>query len=79
MGAQGPKQRKEPRYQVMYLASGRLLLYTLSIECVVGEQYTKHSLLVLKIFTIFQLCHAQWSEKDVGMDEASYTTFTHHF
>ena len=35
MGALGPEQRKEPRYQLpycMYLASGRRLSYTSSIE-----------------------------------------------
>ena len=42
----------------MYLASRGRLSYTLSIERVVGEQYTKHSLFVLKIFAIFRLCHA---------------------
>ena len=39
VGAQGPKQQKEPRYMYMYqvtcLASGGRLLYTPSIERVV--------------------------------------------
>ena len=37
VGALGPEQRKEPRYQItyyMYLVSGRRLSYTPSIECV---------------------------------------------
>jgi len=39
MGALGPEQRKEPRYQVtyhMYIASGRQLSYTPRIEHVVS-------------------------------------------
>ena len=61
MGALGPEQRKEPRYQVtynMYLASGRRLSYTPSVECVVGLKYAKRSLLVLQNFAIFRLRHA---------------------
>ena len=53
MGALGPEQRLEPRYKVAhhtYLASGRRLSYTLSVECVVDCQYVKHSLLVRQIF-----------------------------
>ena len=48
VGALGPEEHKEPRYQVtyhMYLAS----LHT--------EQYVKRSLLVLQIFAIFRLRH----------------------
>ena len=39
MGAQGPEQQKEPTKHVtyhMYLAIGGQLLYTPSVECVVG-------------------------------------------
>ena len=60
-GALGPEQRSKPRYQVtyhMYLASGRWLSYTPSVEHVVGWKYMKRSMLALQIFTIFQLCHA---------------------
>ena len=61
VGALGPDQRKEPNYQVAYhtyVASGRRLSYTLSIERVVIWKYTKHSLLVRQIFAIFGWRHA---------------------
>ena len=54
MGALGPEQQKEPRYKVAYhtyLASGRQLSYTMSVEHVVDSKYLKHSLLVWQIFT----------------------------
>ena len=59
--ALGAEQRKEPRYQVAYhtyLASGRWLSYTPSVERVVSWKYAKCSLLVQQIFTIFWLRHA---------------------
>jgi len=52
MGALGPEQRKEPRYQVTYhtwIAGRRQLSYTPSVERVVGCKYTKCSLLVQQI------------------------------
>ena len=61
MGALGPEQRKEPRCQVTYhtyLASGRRLSYTPSVERVGGLKYAKRSLLVLQNFAIFRLRHA---------------------
>ena len=61
MGALGPEQRKEPRYKVAYhtyLASGRRLSYTLSVERVVDCKYVKRSLLVRQIFAICRLRHA---------------------
>ena len=47
MGALGPEQQKELRYQVAYhtyLASGRQLSYTPNVEHVVGWKYAKRSL-----------------------------------
>ena len=61
MGALGPEQRKEPRYKVAYhtyLASGRRLSYTLSVERVVNCKYVKRSLLVRQIFATCRLRHA---------------------
>ena len=61
MGALGPEQRKEPRYKVAYhtyLASGRRLSYTLSVERVVDCKYVKRSLLVRQIFATCRLRHA---------------------
>ena len=61
MGALGPEQRKEPRYKVAYhtyLASGRRLSYTLSVERVVDCKYVKRSLLVWQIFATCRLRHA---------------------
>ena len=72
MGAPGPEQRKEPRYQVTYhtyLASGRRLSYTPSVERVVGLKYTKRTLLVLQNFTIFRLRHAH-VRKDTRLSTA---------
>ena len=72
MGAPGPEQRKEPRYQVTYhtyLASGRRLSYTPSVERVVGLKYAKRSLLVLQNFAIFRLCHAH-VRKDTRLSTA---------
>ena len=43
VGTLGPEQRKEPRYQVMYytyLASGRRLAYTPSVERVASQLKT---------------------------------------
>ena len=61
VGALGPEQRKEPRYKVAYhtyLASGRQLSYTLSVERIVDWKYAKCSLLVRQIFATCQLHHA---------------------
>ena len=72
MGAPGPEQRKEPRYQVTYhtyLASGRRLSYTPSVERVVGLKYAKRSLLVLQNFAIFRLRHAH-VRKDTRLSTA---------
>ena len=72
MGAPGPEQRKEPRYQVTYhtyLASGRRLSYTRSVERVVGLKYAKRSLLVLQNFAIFRLRHAH-VRKDTRLSTA---------
>ena len=72
MGAPDPEQRKEPRYQVTYhtyLASGRRLSYTPSVECVVGLKYAKSSLLVLQNFAIFRLRHAH-VRKDTRLSTA---------
>ena len=60
MGALGPEQQIEPRYQVtchMYIANGKQLSYIPSIELVVGWKYAKRSLLVRQIFAIFWLRH----------------------
>ena len=72
MGALGPEQRKEPRYQVTYhtyLASGRQLSYTPSIERVVGLKYVKRSLLVVQNFAIFRLRHTH-VRKDTRLSTA---------
>ena len=60
VGALGPEQQKEPRYKVAYhtyLASGRRLSYTLSVERIVDCKYAKRSLLVWKIFATCRLRH----------------------
>ena len=31
---------------------------TLNVECIIDLKYAKHSLFVLKILALFQLCHA---------------------
>ena len=70
-GHTGPRTAKEPRYQVtyhMYLASGRRLSYTPSVERVVGLKYVKRTLLVLQNF-IFRLCHAH-VRKDTRLSTA---------
>ena len=72
MGAPGPERRKEPRYQVTYhtyLASGRRLSYTPSVERVVGLKYAKSSLLALQNFAIFRLHHAH-VRKDTRLSTA---------
>ena len=61
MGALVPEQRKEPRYKVAYhtyIASGKWLSYTLSVEHIVGWKYAKCSMLVRQIFTTCWLRHA---------------------
>jgi len=61
VGTLGLEQQKEPRYKVAYhtyLASGRRLSYTLSVEHVVGWKYVKRSLLVWQIFATCWLRHA---------------------
>ena len=72
MGAPGPEQRKEPRYQVTYhtyLASRRQLSYTPSVERVVGLKYAKRSLLVVQNFAIFRLRHTH-VRKDTRLSTA---------
>ena len=63
-GHTGPRTAKRakvpgslPAYHT-YLASGRRMSYTLSIERVVGWKYAKRTLLVWQIYAIFRLCHA---------------------
>ena len=75
VGALGPEQWKEPRYKVAYhtyLASGRRLPYTLSVECVVGWKYAKHSLLVRQIFATCWLRHAH-VRKDTRLSPLFHT------
>ena len=65
-------QQKEPRYKVayhMYLASGRRLSYTPSIEHVI---HAKRSLLVRQIFAIFWLHHAH-VRKDTRVSSLFHT------
>ena len=66
MGAQGPEQEKEPRYQVnyhMYQSGGRLS-YTPSIECVVG--LTIHETQLVRFRNVHHFLIASCSrEKDI--------------
>ena len=54
-GRTGPRTAKRAKYKVAYhtyLASGRRLSYTLSVEHVVDCKYAKHSLLVGKFLQL---------------------------
>jgi len=64
MGALGPEQQKEPRYQVayhVYLASGRWLSYTPSIKRVVSWTIRETQLVISANFRHLPItsCHVR--------------------